>query len=67
MTAAAKLLGLAQPTVSAHIQRLESDFGVELFHRRGRRLELTVFAKNLLDHTRRQLAARTAIKDSFDT
>ncbi|MFM8900046.1 MAG: LysR substrate-binding domain-containing protein [Burkholderiales bacterium] len=53
MTAAAKLLGLAQPTVSAHIQRLESDFGVELFHRRGRRLELTVFAKNLLDHTRR--------------
>lgn len=53
MTAAARALALQQPTVSAHIQRLESDFGVELFHRRGRRLELTAFGRTLLDHTRR--------------
>lgn len=53
MTAAAKVLALQQPTVSAHIQRLESDFGVELFHRRGRRLELTSFGRTLLDYTRR--------------
>lgn len=53
MTAAARTLALQQPTVSAHIQRLESDFGVELFHRRGRRLELTAFGRTLLDHTRR--------------
>ena len=53
MTAAAKVLALQQPTVSSHIQRLESEFGVELFHRRGRRLELTSFGRTLLDYTRR--------------
>ena len=53
MTAAAKVLALQQPTVSAHIQRLESEYGVELFHRRGRRLELTSFGRTLLDYTRR--------------
>lgn len=53
MTAAARVLALQQPTVSSHIQRLEVDFGVELFHRRGRRLELTSFGRTLLDYTRR--------------
>ena len=53
MTAAARALALQQPTVSAHIQRLEGEYGVELFHRRGRRLELTAFGRTLLDHTRR--------------
>ena len=43
MTAAAKLLDLQQPTISAHIQRLENEYGVELFLRQGRRLELTTF------------------------
>lgn len=31
MTAAARVLAIQQPTVSSHIQRLEVDFGVELF------------------------------------
>lgn len=53
MTAAAKVLALQQPTVSAHIQRLEGEYGVELFHRRGRRLELSSFGRTLLDYTRR--------------
>src|SRR3989344_5194927 len=53
MTAAARVLAIQQPTVSSHIQRLEVDFGVELFHRRGRRLELTSFGRTLLDYTRR--------------
>lgn len=44
MTAAAKLLDLQQPTISAHIQRLENEYGVELFLRQGRRLELTTLA-----------------------
>ena len=48
MTAAAKLLDLQQPTISAHIQRLENEYGVELFLRQGRRLELTTFGRTLL-------------------
>lgn len=57
MTAAAQLLGLQQPTVSAHIQRLEEEFGVELFYRRGRRLELSTFGRTLLEVTRRTFSA----------
>lgn len=53
MTQAAKQLGLQQPTVSAHVLRLEQEFGVELFHRRGRRLELSGFGGLLLEQTRR--------------
>ena len=57
MTAAARALGLQQPTLSAHIQRLEQVHAVELFRRRGRRLELTDFGRSLLEHTRRAFTA----------
>lgn len=57
MTGAARALGLRQPTVSAHIQSLERSHGVELFHRRGRRLELTTFGRALLEHSRRAFSA----------
>jgi len=43
MSAAARLLGIRQPTISAHIAGLEKRFGVELFIRRGRGVELTTF------------------------
>lgn len=57
MTAAAQQLGLRQPTVSAHILKLEAEYGVELFFRNGRRLALTEFGEALLEHTRRVLSA----------
>ncbi len=47
MSAAARLLGIRQPTVSAHIAGLEKRFGVELFVRRGRGVELTNFGHAL--------------------
>ena len=50
-TAAAKLLNIGQPTVSMHVSALEDHFGVELFHRRGRRVELTALGKELLTIT----------------
>lgn len=50
-TAAAKLLRIGQPTVSMHVSALEDHFGVELFHRRGRRVELTAIGKELLTIT----------------
>ena len=39
--AACKKLLVSQPTVSTQIQALERALGQPLFHRRGRRLELT--------------------------
>jgi len=53
MSAAARLLGIRQPTISAHIASLEENFGVELFHRHGRRIELTSFGKLLHEITHR--------------
>lgn len=50
-TAAAKRLNIGQPTVSMHVAALEAQFGVELFHRRGRRVELTALGRELLTIT----------------
>jgi aminoethylphosphonate catabolism LysR family transcriptional regulator len=47
MSAAARFLGIRQPTISAHIAALEKRFGVELFVRRGRGVELTTFGSAL--------------------
>ncbi|HEY4309363.1 MAG TPA: LysR substrate-binding domain-containing protein, partial [Pirellulales bacterium] len=41
VTAAAKRLEVSQPTITARIQQLEKQYGVELFHRRGSRFDLT--------------------------
>lgn len=57
MSAAARALGLTQPTVSAHIARLEAYNGLELFFRRGRSIELTDFGRLLYDTTRRVFCA----------
>ncbi|MBT8766680.1 LysR family transcriptional regulator [Metapseudomonas boanensis] len=55
ITQAGKKLGLSQPTVTTQIRHLESQYGVELFHRGGRRLvvseegaRLVPMVKNLL-------------------
>ena len=48
ITLAAKKLGLSQPTVTTQIRNLESSYGVELFHRGGRRLALSDEGARLL-------------------
>ncbi|MFZ5562076.1 MAG: LysR substrate-binding domain-containing protein [Pseudomonadota bacterium] len=53
MSGAARLLGISQPTVSAHLLRLEQQFGVELFHRKSRGVELTEFGRLLHEATHR--------------
>lgn len=53
MSAAARAIGLTQPTLSAHVLALERRFGVELFLRRGRMLELTEFGRLLQEATHR--------------
>src|SRR6218665_236492 len=47
-TQAAKKLGLSQPTVTTQIRQLESQYGVELFYRGGRRLTLSDEGARLL-------------------
>lgn len=59
MTRAAKAVNLTQSAVSAAIASLESHYGVSLFHRIGRRIELTGEGRTFLDEARAVLA-RTA-------
>lgn len=52
LSAAARRLGLTQPTLSRQVMALEADLGVALFERRGRKLVLTQTGMDLLDHIR---------------
>jgi len=56
-TRAAEMLYITQPAVSAAIQSLEQEYGVKLFHRIGRHIEITeagtllqLEAQKILDH-----------------
>jgi DNA-binding transcriptional LysR family regulator len=52
LSAAARGLGLTQPTIGRHIQELEQDLGVTLFARSQRGLEPTEAALDLVDAAR---------------
>lgn len=52
-TAAAQALRISQPAVTTQIKTLETAYGVELFHRRGRHVELTDMGRRLADITHR--------------
>lgn len=50
LSAAARQLGLTQPTLSRQVAALEEELGVSLFSRRGRKLVLTETGADLLRH-----------------
>ncbi|TDQ77707.1 LysR family transcriptional regulator [Dongia mobilis] len=50
-TKAARALNVTQPTLSGQVKALEEQFGVRLFDRRKRKIELTDIGRNLLDIT----------------
>lgn len=52
-TRAAGVLNVTQPTLSGQVAALEEAYGVRLFERRGRGIELTEIGRNLFDVTRR--------------
>jgi DNA-binding transcriptional LysR family regulator len=54
-TRAAGRLGLSQPTVSAHVRKLEEELGARLFDRLGRDVQPTRAARLLYRHARRLL------------
>ena len=54
---AARRLGIAQPSVSAHVRAIERETGGELFERRsGRQAVLTALGRSFLGHAREMLA-----------
>ena len=67
-TAAARAMRTSQTTVTSQIQALEQEHGVELFHRRGRGVELTAVGREFLDLARRMVGleddARLLLEDS---
>ena len=60
---AAARLNLSQPAVSRQIHALESDLGVPLFDRIGRRVQLTSEGEDLLRRTRRLLAEAESLSE----
>lgn len=52
LSAAARALGMSQPTLGRQVDALEAELGVVLFERAGRGLELTPSGLELLDHVR---------------
>lgn len=57
LSAAARQLGLTQPTLGRQVAALEQDLGVTLFERVGRRLALTEAGQQLVAHLREMGAA----------
>jgi aminoethylphosphonate catabolism LysR family transcriptional regulator len=47
-TKAATMLHVSQPTVTTQVRFLEESYRVELFHRRGKRVQLTPFGEQLM-------------------
>ncbi|TLP56537.1 LysR family transcriptional regulator [Parasedimentitalea maritima] len=56
-SAAARVLGLTQPTLGRQIAALEADLGVTLFERNGRRMDLTKSGLELVEQARAMLQA----------
>ena len=64
-TQTAKLLGLTQPAVSQHIQKLERGLGETLLTRHGRTTEVTEAGKVLLQHIKELEACYEAFTASW--
>ena len=61
LSAAARKLGLTQPTLSRQVAALEAALGTTLFERIGKRLVLTDAGLSLLDHARAMSTAAEAM------
>lgn len=63
LSAAARTLGISQPTLSRQVAALETTLGVTLFERLGKGLQLTAAGQQLLGHVRdmQEAAGRFAL------
>lgn len=62
-TAASRALNIGQPTVTSQVKALEDYYSVELFHRRGRGVELTDAGHDLFAVTRRFMSQEDEARD----
>jgi DNA-binding transcriptional LysR family regulator len=69
LSAAARALGMAQPTLGRQVDALEEELGLVLFERAGRGLVLTPSGLELLDHVRAmgEAAGRVSLAASGHT
>ena len=65
MSRASEVLSASQPTVSLQIKKLESEFQVKLFERRGARLKITTEGEILYNLACPLVQGMDHIKDSF--
>ena len=61
LSAAARKLGLTQPTLSRQVAAMERDLGVTLFERVGKSMVLTTTGMDLLEHARAMGTAAQAL------
>ncbi len=61
LSAAARKLGLTQPTLSRQVAALEAELGVALFERVGKKLALTDAGLGLVEHARAMAGAADAM------
>lgn len=66
-TEAAQRLHMSQPSVSQHIQSLEQQFGLTLFNRAGRHLELTDAGSALVPLARETVSRCIQIKETMES
>ncbi|MEM9845882.1 MAG: LysR family transcriptional regulator, partial [Pseudomonadota bacterium] len=66
LSAAARRLGLTQPTLGRQVTALEEHLGLTLFERKGRTLVLTDAAKDLLDEARQMGVAAARLNRLAD-
>lgn len=62
LSAAARKLGLTQPTLSRQVAAIEKQLGVTLFERVGKTMEITASGKLLLDHAKAMGAAAEELR-----
>jgi DNA-binding transcriptional LysR family regulator len=65
LSAAARKLGLTQPTLSRQVADFEAALGVTLFERVGKKLVLTESGLSLLEHARAMSTAAEATSGSL--
>lgn len=63
---AARALGIGQASLSKHIRSLEAEFGVPLFLRTTRRVELSPYGAQILPFVRRMLEVEKAYTAQFE-
>lgn len=66
VTRAARTLNLTQAAASASISALENRYGITLFNRVGRRIELTEAGRVFLDEARAVLSQATSARTALD-